>query len=237
MEKIGIEKRFGIAVQNCRKRLRISQEELAERAGLRRTYLSDIERGARNISLKSVEKIAEALGVSIWNLFAELNDKPGAQPLTLDEMVDILLVEDDPRDEELTMQALKEGNITNRIYVVRDGAAALDFIFANGSFAHRRPTDQPQIILLDLNLPNIDGLEVLRRIKADPRTQSIPVVMLTGSNDTRDIATARQLGAATYIMKPVDLKGFSAATLQLSLQWTLMKPGTGQGKTPGQVQQ
>lgn len=224
MEKDGIEKRFGIAVQNCRKRLRISQEELAERAGLRRTYLSDIERGARNISLKSVEKIADALGISIWNLFAELNDKPGTEPLTTDAMVDILLVEDNPNDEALTLHALKDGNISNRIYVVHDGAAALDFLFATGTFAHRRPTDHPQIILLDLNLPKIDGLEVLRRIKADPRTQSIPVVMLTGSKETRDIATSKQLGAETYIVKPVDMENFSAVTLQLSLQWALMKP-------------
>lgn len=225
MEKSTIEKRFGLAVKDWRERLLLSQEELATRAGLHRSYISDMERGRRNISLKSIGKIADALRISVWNLFAEFNDRPGAEPLTTDELVDILLVEDQANDAELAVAALQQGKITNRIFVVRDGAAALDFLFATGSFSHRRPHDLPQIILLDLHLPKIDGLEVLRRIKADARTRAIPVVMLTGSQEERDIEMSKQLGAETYITKPVNAQNFSAAALRASLRWALLKPG------------
>jgi two-component system response regulator len=222
MKKVDIEKRFGIALQNWRKRLRVSQEDLASRIGLHRSYLSDVEQGKRNVTLKTMEKLTDALGISVWTFFSEFNDKPGTEPLTTDELVDILLVEDDARDAELTLRALREGNIASRIYVARDGVEALDFLFATGVFAHRRPNDQPKIILLDLHLPKIDGIEVLRRVKADSRTRSIPVVVLTGSKEHSAIATTKNLGADTYIVKPVDLKSFSAATLQLSLQWILV---------------
>jgi len=140
--------------------------------------------------------------------------------------VDILLVEDQPNDAELTLEALKGTKIPNRIFVVRDGVEALDFLFATGRFSHRRPNDHPQIILLDLHLPKIDGLEVLRRIKADARTRTIPVVMLTSSQLESDIVMSKKLGAETYIMKPVDRQNFSAAALQLSLRWALFRPGT-----------
>lgn len=225
MEQMTIEKRFGLAVKNWRERLLLSQEDLAVRAGLHRSYVSDLERGTRNISLKTIEKIAAAMQISVWNLFAEFNDKPGTEPLTTDEMVDILIVEDNSNDAELALAALKNAHISNRIFVVRDGAAALDFLHGTGSFSHRRPNDHPQIILLDLHLPKIDGLEVLRRIKADPRTKAIPVVMLTGSQRESDIVMSKKLGAETYIMKPVDQKNFNAAALQLSLQWALVRPG------------
>lgn len=224
MEKLDIEKRFGLAVKNWRTRLRLSQDILAQRAGLHRTYISDIERGARNVSLRSVEKIADAMRISVWSLFSEFNDKPSSEPLTTDEMVDILLVEDRAEDAELTLEVLKDGNITNRVFVVRDGAAALNFLFGTGEFSHRRPNDHPQVVLLDLHLPKIDGLEVLRRIKGDPRTQSIPVVVLTSSKEDRNIHESKRLGAETYIVKPVDLQNFSAMTLKLSLQWALFKP-------------
>jgi two-component system, response regulator len=226
MENVDLQKRFGIAVQKWRSRLRISQEDLASRTGLRRTYISDIERGTRNASLKNVEKVISALGVSTGTFFSEFNDRPGSQPLTTDELVDILLVEDNSDDAELTLAALKAGHIANRIYRVKDGVEALDFLFCTGTFAHRRASDLPQIILLDLHLPRIDGLEVLRRVKADPRTQSVPVVVLTSSKEGRDVMTSKSLGAETYIVKPVDLQNFSAATLQLSLQWALLKPRT-----------
>jgi len=219
-----IEKRFGLAIKSWRSRLRLSQETLALRAGLHRTYISDIERGARNVSLRSVEKLADAMRISVWALFAEFNDQPGIEPLTTDELVDILLVEDQARDAELTLEVLKEGNITNRVFVVSDGAAALNFLFGTGEFSHRRPNDHPQVVLLDLHLPKIDGLEVLRRIKADPRTRGIPVVVLTSSKEDRNIHESKRLGAETYIVKPVDLQNFSAMTLKLSLQWALFKP-------------
>jgi CheY-like chemotaxis protein len=226
VQRIEIEKRFGASVRSWRTRLRISQEELSFRSGLQRSYISDIERGARNVSLKSVEKIADALGISMADLFLNSSDRAGVQPLTTDEMVDILLVEDSQRDADLTVEALKNARVSNRIYVVHDGAAALDFLFCTGDYAYRRPDDHPKIILLDLHLPKIDGLEVLRRIKADPRTRLIPVVVLTGSKDQRDIATSKQLGAENYIVKPVDFENFNRASLELSLQWALLKAPT-----------
>jgi CheY-like chemotaxis protein/DNA-binding XRE family transcriptional regulator len=222
-EKITIEKRLGISVRNWRTRLKIPQDDLARRAGFHRSYISDIERGSRNVSLKSIEKLANALGVSVATLFAELDSKVGSSPLRADEMVDILLVEDNDNDALLVVQVLKKANLTNRIFVVRDGAAALNYLFCTGEFAYRQLNDHPQVILLDLNLPKIDGLEVLRRVKADTRTRHIPVVVLTASKYDEAIAICKRLGAETFIPKPVDFQNFSAMTLQLSLQWVLLK--------------
>jgi CheY-like chemotaxis protein/DNA-binding XRE family transcriptional regulator len=224
MERIGIEKRLGISIKSWRSRLKMPQEELARRAGFHRSYISDIERGSRNLSLKSIEKLADALGISVLTLFAELDTRLASSPLRNDEMVDILLVEDNDNDTLLVVQALKNAHLTNRIFAVRDGAAALDFLFCTGDFGYRRANDHPQVILLDLNLPKIDGLEVLRRIKADPRTNHIPVVVLTASKFDDAIAMCKRLGAESFIAKPVDFQNFSAMTLQLSLQWALLKP-------------
>ena len=226
MEKLAIEKRLGISVKNWRSRLEMPQDALARRAGFHRSYISDIERGARNVSLKSIEKLADALGVSVQTLFADVDIKSGSTPLRTDEMVDILLVEDNDNDTLLVVQALKKANLTNRIFVVRDGAQALDFLFCTGQFAYRRMNDHPQVILLDLNLPKIDGLEVLRRVKADNRTRDIPVVVLTASKYDDAIAICKRLGAESFIAKPVDFQNFSAMTLQLSLQWALLKPNS-----------
>lgn len=224
MEKIAIEKRLGTSVRNWRARLKMPQDELARRAGFHRSYVSDIERGARNVSLKSIEKLANALGISVLTLFADLESRLSSSPLRRDEMVDILLVEDNDNDTLLVVQALKSAHLTNRIFVVRDGVAALDFLFCTGEFAYRRTNDHPQVILLDLNLPKIDGLEVLRRVKADPRTREIPVVVLTASKFDDAIAICKRLGAESFIAKPLDFQNFSAMTLQLSLQWALLKP-------------
>src|SRR5580698_11570462 len=229
MEKIAIEKRLGIVVKAWRTRLKIPQDELAKRAGFHRSYISDIERGSRNVSIKSIEKLADALGVSVLTLFADMDGKSGTTALRSDEMVDILLVEDNDNDTLLVVQALKKANLTNRIFVVRDGAAALNFLFCTGEFAYRRLHDHPQVILLDLNLPKIDGLEVLRRVKADTRTNHIPVVVLTASKFDDAIATCKRLGAESFIAKPVDFQNFSAMTLQLSLQWALLKPASPAG--------
>jgi CheY-like chemotaxis protein/plasmid maintenance system antidote protein VapI len=227
VKKFDVKKLFGSSVKSWRSRLGISQEALAERAGLHRTYVSDIERGARNVSLHSIERLAAALEISVSTLFAYDRELPesklAAKQLYADELVDILYVEDQPNDVELTLRALEAANITNRIYVVRDGVEALDFLFCTGEYAHRRRNDRPQVILLDLNLPKLNGFEVLRRIKADPRTRSIPVVVLTVSKSSRDIAISKQLGAETYIVKPVDFRSFSEVTPQLSFQWALLK--------------
>ncbi len=224
-----IEKKFGAAIKKWREKLRFSQDDLAKRTGLHRTYICDIERGSRNISLRNVQKLSDGLSIPLPALFASLTSRSAAVPMTADEQVDILLVEDSAKDVELTLAAFKIGGIANRLYVVHDGATALDFLFGTGAFTHRRPDDLPLVILLDLSLPNIDGLETLRRIKADPRTNSIPVIVLTGSKDSRHIAECKRLGVETYIHKPVDVQSFSEVSLRLNLQWVLSKP-TGTAK-------
>ena len=131
--------------------------------------------------------------------------------------VEILLVEDNPNDVELALHALKKNNLTNRIEVVRDGEEALDFIFGNGI-----DSNHPKVILLDLKLPKVDGLEVLKRLKSDPQTRSIPVVMLTSSAEERDIVKSYQLGVNNYIVKPLDFEQFTEAVRHLGLYWLLM---------------
>ena len=228
MGKTDVKKQFGAAVRFHRDLLGISQEELAGRAGLHRTYISDVERGARNVSLESICRLTNALQVPLSVLFSRLGelspDCPSYGPiLSADELVDILVVEDSAGDAELAIKALKEVRITNHIHVVRDGAAALDFLFCKGEYANRKRSDRPQLILLDLGLPKIDGFEVLRQIKADSRTRTIPVIVLTVSNRDRDVATSQRLGADAYIIKPVDFQNLSGVTPQLSLQWALLK--------------
>jgi two-component system, response regulator len=224
--KTDVKKQFGAAVRLHRGQLGISQEELAGRAGLHRTYISDVERGARNVSLESIHRLADALEIPLSTLFSRLEETAGetaAPSLSPDELVDILIVEDSAEDAELAIKALKDVRMANRIYVVRDGAAALDFLFCKGAYAHRKHNDRPQVILLDLGLPKVDGVEVLRHIKADPRTRTIPVIVLTVSNRDRDIAASQRLGAEAYIVKPVDFQNLSGVTPQLSLQWALLK--------------
>jgi CheY-like chemotaxis protein len=202
------------AIKSTRSALGISQEELAARAGLHRTYISDLERGARNPSLESVAKLAEALELSLPMLFEKAEYR---------KLVEILLVEDDPHDVELTLRAFRQMSLTNPVHVARDGVEALDFLFSVGRHADRRGW-LPKVVLLDLNLPRKSGLEVLRQIKADPRTCDIPVVVLTVSTRGRDINECRRLGAETYIVKPVRFETFREVASTLNLAWTLVKP-------------
>lgn len=217
-----------MSVRARRTRLGISQEELAERAGLHRTYVCDVERGARNVSLESIEKLARALEVSVPSLLAYPQDQLPSSSMpptsTPDQLLKILLVEDLADDVDLTLWALRNANIANQIEVVRDGAEALSFLFCTGKFAARNREQSPELIMLDLNLPKIDGLEVLRQVKADPRTSTIPVIILTASTSGRDLATCKRLGAAAFIPKPVDFHNLSEVTPKLSLQWALLKP-------------
>ncbi|MBI2913274.1 MAG: response regulator [Chloroflexi bacterium] len=136
--------------------------------------------------------------------------------------VEILLVEDNPSDVELTLHAFKKNNLTNRIEVVEDGAQALDFIFCTGAYARRAIENGPKVILLDLKLPKVDGLEVLQRVKSDPRTAPVPVVVLTSSREERDIVESYRLGVNSYITKPVDFQQFTEAVRQLGLYWLLL---------------
>ncbi|WAK00900.1 response regulator [Methylobacter sp. YRD-M1] len=134
----------------------------------------------------------------------------------------ILLVEDNPDDEALTLHALKKSNITHKIIVARNGAEALDYLFGTGVYAGRDPRDLPLVVLLDLKLPKIDGLEVLRRIRDDERTQLLPVVLLTSSNEEEDRLKGYMLGANSYVRKPVDFDEFVRAAGQLGLYWILL---------------
>jgi len=134
----------------------------------------------------------------------------------------ILLVEDNPDDEALTLRALKKNNITNEVVVARDGAEALDYLFGTGAYAGRDTSIQPQVTLLDLKLPKIDGLEVLKRLRADERTKLLPIVILTSSNEEQDRLRGYGLGANSYVRKPVDFDQFIEAVRQLGLYWLLL---------------
>ena len=136
--------------------------------------------------------------------------------------VEILLVEDNPADAELTLRALREHHLANHIQVVKDGAEALDFLFATGSYADRQEETSPKVILLDLKLPKVDGLEVLRRIKAHNQTKTIPVVVLTSSQEQRDLVSSYELGVNSYIVKPVEYEKFEQSVKELGLYWLLL---------------
>ena len=135
------------------------------------------------------------------------------------EPVEILLVEDNPNDVELTLHALRTSRLANDIKVVRDGEEALDFIMCRGPYAERDISSGPRVILLDLKLPKVDGIEVLRQTKADPRTKMIPIVILTSSNEDKDIVESYQLGVNSYMQKPVDFQQFTEAVHQLGMYW------------------
>jgi CheY-like chemotaxis protein len=139
----------------------------------------------------------------------------------MNEGLEVLLVEDDPDDLELTLHALQEARITNPIHVARDGEEALDYIFGRGPFAARE-TSRPRVILLDLKLPKVDGLQVLRQIKADTRTKGIPVVILTSSSEERDLIEGYRLGANSYIQKPVDFAQFQSTIRELGYYWLVV---------------
>jgi CheY-like chemotaxis protein len=136
--------------------------------------------------------------------------------------VELLLVEDNPQDLELALRALRKANLANRIQVARDGAEALEFIFCEGAHAARKISDAPKLILLDLQLPKITGLDVLRRLKGDPRTAVIPVVVLTSSKEQRDVVETYQFGVNSYIVKPVNFEQFTEAVRDIGLYWLLL---------------
>jgi len=137
-------------------------------------------------------------------------------------IIEILIVEDTLQDLELAQRALRKANITNKIQVARDGAEALEFLFCEGAYADRKIEDGPKVILLDLKLPKVDGLEVLKRIKSDPRTKTIPVVVLTSSKEQSDVVESYQLGVNSYIVKPVNFEQFAKAVQELGMYWLLL---------------
>ncbi len=139
-----------------------------------------------------------------------------------DSHVEVLLVEDNPNDIRLALHAFRKHNFANAIHVVRDGAEALEFLFCRDRYADRSMSDPPKLVLLDLKLPLVDGLDVLRQIKADPRTQTLPVVMMTSSAEERDAVESYKLGVNSYIVKPVDFDQFSEAVRQIGFYWLLL---------------
>lgn len=208
---------FGNAVRQHRKKLEISQDELAWRAGVHRTYVTNVERGICNPSLASIAKIARALGTTAATLLADAESANAAVTRGLD----ILLIEDNRYDAELTIEALKRAGLANTVHIARDGVEALEYLFDETHAGGSKAT--PRLILLDLNLPRISGLEVLQRLKSDQRTAGIPVVVLTASRTDRDIAECRRLGAKSYIVKPVNFHNLSEVTPQLNLCWLLLQ--------------
>lgn len=223
-ESLALQARFGAAIKAHRQRLGVTQEELAWRADLHRSYLADIERGGRNVTLSSIVNLAKALQITLAALLSHSLDLGVIDPSEVQEgLGEILLVDDDAGDVELTLRAFKQSKFANPVKVVRDGKAALDYLFRSGRYARRRAT-LPQLVLLDLALPKISGLEVLRRMKENKATQSIPVVVLTGSQQDATIIECARLGAENYLIKPVEFESFSQVTPRLGLQWTLVGP-------------
>ena len=140
----------------------------------------------------------------------------------MNQEIEILLVEDNASDAEMTIEALKTNNLANKLLHVKDGAAALEFIFAEGTYAHRQIENTPKIILLDLKMPKVSGMEVLKKIRADERTKRIPVVMLTSSKEDPDIQKCYDLGANSYVVKPVEFEEFQKAISDLGLYWMVV---------------
>ena len=217
---------LGVAIKTGRSTLGLSQEQLAERAGLHRTYVSDVERGARNPSIATVERLADALELPISVLFDRASHAKESR-----DLVEVLLVEGDPHDLQLAVRAFERARIINPIHIVRDGASALEFLFATGPYLHRSYAAFPNLILLDLELPNKSGLEVLQRIRADELTKKIPVIVLTRSMRDRNLAECRRLGVEACLVKPIELGDIHQVTSKLGLAWRLVKPI--QAENPG----
>jgi two-component system response regulator len=137
------------------------------------------------------------------------------------EQVEILLVEDNPEDAEMTLRALRRNNLANNVHWVKNGAEALDFVFGTGEYAQRDPAATPKLILLDIKMPKVDGIEVLRRLKSNPATQTIPVVVMTSSNEERDVVDSYRLGVNSYIVKPVGFEAFLETVAKIGLYWVL----------------
>ena len=212
-----VQNRMGGTIRRYRQQQGLTQEELAWRAGLHRTYLADIERGRRNITVRVINNLARALKVSIAHLLA-----PPEEVQSVPKPGEILLVEDNPVDAELTLRAFKQAKLTNPVRHVRDGEEALVYLFGSTDGGVKPTAVLPQLILLDLNLPKVSGMEVLRVIKSRPRTRHIPVVILTVSQSDQNIIECGRLGAANYIVKPVLCTSLRKVPPRLGLPWALV---------------
>ncbi len=195
---------------------------------MHRTYIADIERGARNLTLRSVEHLADALQVTVGNLLSYATAQKGTSigltaATSPSELREILIVEDNRHDAALALRSLKRARFMNPIKLSRDAEEALEYLFDEGR-ERKLGTTQPQLILLDLYLPRMSGLDLLRRLKGDKRTQGIPVVILTAIKNDKNVLECARLGAEGYIMKPLDIEGLVSVIPQLKLQLTLSPP-------------
>lgn len=218
---------FATSLRKWRTRRGFSQEVLAERANLHRTYISDVERGARNLSLESIDKLARALEISVSTLFTpQETAAPGtAAPVaTAPELVEIILVEATAADAELALNLCKKAQIANPIRVIRDVNEATEFFFGKGVGGNSGSDGRQQIILLDLNLPKVAGMELLRRLKADPKTRQSPLVIVAGSERDMEIAECRRLGVQAFLIKPLTLQGLTMVAPEIRHSWALFKP-------------
>src|SRR6185437_4156773 len=143
-----------------------------------------------------------------------------------DEKVEILLVEDNPHDAEMTIRSLRRANLANKLIHVKDGAEALDVIFARGAYAEREIANKHKVVLLDIKMPKVDGIEVLKQIKSNETTKTIPVVIMTSSKEEQDVITSYQLGVNSYVVKPVDFEGFAKAVAELGFYWLITNQAT-----------
>ena len=214
-----LESAFGLAVKASRRALGITQEELAWRADLHRTYIADIERGGRNITLRSIAALASALQTPIAALVSASTKKRAASPMLLE----ILIVGNNAADADLVTRSLAKANVSNPIRVLTDADEALDFLLGLGAYASKRPA-LPGLILLDLQLSKVSTLEVLARIRSERRTRKIPVVVMTASRQDAVILDWKQMGVGNYILKPVDLESLMGAMPKLGFRWALLRP-------------
>jgi two-component system response regulator len=230
--------KFGAVVKGLRVGLGLSQEELAWQADMHQTYLSDVERGRRNISFLRLIRLVRALHVSLPDFFGAFEGPgssevagprltrvpaPSGMEMAPAEGGEILMIEDSSLDAALTRRAFLKAGVTNPLRVIRDAEIGLDYLFGTGEWK-RRKRARPQLILLDLNLPRMPGLEFLRQVKADPRTRPIPVVVLTVSKIDHMIIECGRLGADNYIVKPVSIENFVKMIPHLNLHLTVRPP-------------
>lgn len=216
-----IEARLGLAVRAHRMRLGVTQEELAWRADMHRSYLADIERGGRNVTLRSILNLAQALQVSMAELLAG-DERARRAAGAVEGYGEVLLVEDNAADAELALRAFARAKFSNPIRVTDRGRDALDYLRGEGAYRQHGPT-LPELVLLDLNLPDMSGVDVLREMKANPASCHIPVVVLTASQHDANILECSRLGGSAYIIKPLGFEKLSQITPRLDFHWALIR--------------